>query len=120
MSVRKALNCKRGVLMENTIGSIILFLTGAVPGFVLAYAIGVKKAVDLIAGWDASKISNPEAYASLVGIGLFILAINITAAAVLLFSGAISENLLVLLIVGSALVPVICAIYGRVKYGRME
>lgn len=106
--------------MENTIGSIILFLTGAVPGFILAYAIGVKKAVDLIAGWDASKISNPEAYASIVGFGLFILAINITAASLLLLADAISENLLALLIVGSALVPVICAIYGRVKYGRMK
>ncbi|WP_257254728.1 hypothetical protein [Endozoicomonas sp. SESOKO3] len=104
--------------MENIIGALIMFIAGAVPGYILAYMIGVKKSVHLISGWNSSKISNPDNYAQIIGFGLFILAINITIAALLLSTGLASEMELTFLIVGSVLAPVICSILAKVKYGK--
>lgn len=58
-------------------GSITMVLAGALPCIILGYLIAVKQMRNLIAGWDESKISNPEKFARWIGFSVLMLGVLI-------------------------------------------
>lgn len=70
----------------------------------------------LIAGWDESKISNKNAFATMFGWVLFVLAINAAAAAFLNYYNFIGEEGVVIIILASVGVLFATAIYGQIKF----
>ncbi|GAB3027014.1 hypothetical protein [Bowmanella dokdonensis] len=101
---------------EATMAALVLFLGGALPAYLFAYAIGVRQAVHLIAGWHENKVTNAKAYAQVIGASLFVMAIGMTLAALLLWAQMISGNELLVLLLSASTLPVIGAVYGWLKY----
>ena len=91
-------------------------LLSALPLYVLAYLIGVKKRVGLVAGYDPSRVADPDGLANWVGLILFLIGIAIVlmGLGVCLFI----EKTLTLILIGVALITtlVIALIVGIQKY----
>lgn len=105
--------------MDNLIlGLIILFFAGALPCIVFGYLIAVKQKRGLIAGWDESKISNPRAYANLIGYGVLLLGIVISAIGCAWYLGLTDEIGMTVALIVASLIPIPCVVIANKKYGK--
>ncbi|MBD3586077.1 hypothetical protein HHX48_10035 [Salinimonas sp. HHU 13199] len=99
------------------LGCLIMLFAGSLPCIVVGYLIAVKQKRNLIAGWDESKISQPEAFAKWLGYSVLLLGVLIGLIAVAWFVGAINEMGLTSLLLVASLIPIPCFIVAKVKYG---
>lgn len=98
------------------LGFIIMIFAGALPCIALGYLIAVKQKRGLIAGWDESKISNPEAYAKWVGFSVLILGVFIGFIALIRYFGFISDIGMTMLLLAVSFVPVPCLLIANARY----
>ena len=102
--------------MDPGVFIFLVMLLSALPLYVLAYLIGVKKRVGLVAGYDPSRVADPDGLANWVGLILFLIGIAIVlmGLGVCLFI----EKTLTLILIGVALITtqVIALIVGIQKY----
>ncbi|GAB5387023.1 MAG: hypothetical protein Alis3KO_41460 [Aliiglaciecola sp.] len=101
---------------EFTLALVIILMTGALPCMFIGYLIAVKQKRGLIAGWDESKISNPKAYAQLIGYGVFILGILLGVVAIFWHQGLVSEIGLAIGLFLVSLVPIPFLVLANKKY----
>lgn len=101
-----------------TIGLIIIIFLGALPCIFLWYLIAVKQKRELIAGWNESKVSNPNAYAKLVGYSVFILGILIGITGMAWFVGLLNEIQMVVVIFIISLIPIPYLLIANSKYAN--
>ena len=80
------------------------------------YLIAVKQKRGLIAGWDESKFSNPEAYAKWVGFSVLILGALIGLIALISYLELISKNVDVMLTFAVSLLPISCVLIANARY----
>ena len=99
-------------------GLIIMIIFGTLPCTILGYLIAVKQIRSLIAGWDESKISNPEAYAKWIGYSLLTVGIAISGIALIWYLGVISDIGLASLLGAVTLIPILCLFIANSKYGK--
>lgn len=64
------------------LASVIMLVAGVFPGIVFGYLIAVKQQWSMISGWDESKLSNPAAFARLIGFSLLVLGAAIALIAI--------------------------------------
>ena len=102
--------------MDPGVFIFLVMLLSALPLYVLTYLIGVKKRVGLVAGYDPSRVADPDGLANWVGLILFLIGIAIVlmGLGVCLFI----EKTLTLILIGVALITtlVIALIVGIQKY----
>jgi hypothetical protein len=101
---------------EVTLGLIIIVLGCVLPSVILGYLIAVKQKRGLIAGWDESKISNPQAYARMIGYSLFALGFLISIVSVLWFLGLVDEIVFTIGLLLASLVPIPFFVLANKKY----
>ena len=105
--------------MEQTLLGFLSVTFGAsIPCIVLGYLIAYKKRYNLISGWDASKFSDPDAFAAIIGkmsigLGLFLF-INVLTWQ----QNIIGVRELSYLILFGAIVPIFVIIFAKRKYGK--
>ena len=104
--------------MELTLGLIILFFGGALPCIVLGYLIAVKQKRGLIAGWDKSKVSNPTAFAKLIGYSVLFLGIAIFVIGLAWYMGLIDEIGMAVALIIASLIPIPCVVIANKKYAN--
>jgi hypothetical protein len=97
-------------------GIFIMILLGALPCIVLGYLVAVKQKRNLIAGWDESKISHPEAYAKWIGYSVLVLGVLIGLIAISWYIGLIGDSGMTLSLAVSSMLPIPCLIIAHVKY----
>ena len=103
---------------KQTLGLIILFFGGALPCIVLGYLIAVKQKRGLIAGWDKSKVSNPTAFAKLIGYSVLSLGIAIFVIGLVWYLGLIDEIEMTIALIIASLIPIPCVVIANKKYGN--
>ena len=99
-------------------GLILMVFAGALPCIILGYLIAVKQMRGLIAGWDESKISNPEAYAKLVGFSVLVLGALIGLIAFFWFLGLVDDIGMTILLCVASLIPIPCVLIANARYGK--
>ncbi|MDR7119105.1 DUF3784 domain-containing protein [Rheinheimera soli] len=99
-------------------GVAILIVAGALPCIISGYLIAVKQQRHLIAGWNESKISNPVAYARLVGFSVLLLGVAIMLIAAGLALQLLTENQLVICLLAVSVLPVIAAVAAYFRYRK--
>jgi hypothetical protein len=97
-------------------GFIIINMAVALLCITLGYLIAVKQKRGLIAGWDESKFSNPEAFAKWVGFSVLILGVLIGLIALTSYLELISENVAAMLVVVVSLLPIPCVLIASARY----
>lgn len=105
---------------ELLLGLILMILAGALPCIIFGYLIAVKQKRSLISGWDESKISNPEAFAKLIGYSVLALGVCIGIIAIVWYLGLVGEIGMAISLFGASLLPIPCLIIANRKYGRRE
>lgn len=100
------------------IGFLIMIIAGALPCVVLGYLIAVKQKRRLIAGWDESRVSNPVAYAKLIGLSVLVLGILIGVIGFAWYAGLISTAQMASTLAIASLVPLPCVFIANAKYGK--
>ncbi len=99
-------------------GLIIMIFAGALPCIVFGYLIAVKQKRGLIAGWDESKISHPEAYAKWVGFSVLILGVLIGLIALIWYLKLISDIGMAIVLCAVSLIPIPCLLVANYRYGK--
>ncbi|WP_157812656.1 hypothetical protein [Alteromonas sp. MB-3u-76] len=99
-------------------GLIVMVFAGALPCIILGYLIAVKQKRGLIAGWDESKISNPEAYAKLIGFSVLGLGTLIGLIAFIWYLGLVNEIGMTILLCVASLIPIPCVLVANARYGK--
>lgn len=105
-------------LSDNSLAAIIIFFLVALPTYGVSYLIGCKKMTQLISGYQAEKVSNPEAYANSIAFGLFIFANIMCFCAWALYTQALSADTLFWLFMGASCAPLVTAIYAKLKHSK--
>ena len=105
-------------MSEKEIGAMLVVIAGIIPCVVLGYLIAAKQKRSLIAGWDESKVSNPKAFAAIVGWSLIALAFALAAATAFWTIGNLSGSEFMLLLVAACSIPIASAVYARRKFGH--
>jgi hypothetical protein len=101
-----------------TIGLIILFFGGALPCIVLGFLIAVKQKRRLIAGWDKEKVSNPTAFAKLIGYSILSLGIAISVIGLSWYLGLIDDIAMTISLIIASLIPIPCVVIANKKYAN--
>lgn len=101
-----------------TLGLTILLLGGALPCIVLGYLIAVKQKRELIAGWDESKVSNPKAFARLIGYSVLSLGILIAVIGGAWHLKLIGEIEMTIYLVIASLLPIPCVVIANKKFAK--
>ena len=101
-----------------TLGFTILLLGGSLPCIVLGYLIAVKQKHGLIAGWDKSKISNPKAFAELIGYSVLSLGILIAMIGGAWYLRLIGEIEMTIYLVIASLTPIPCVVVAHRKFAK--
>ena len=99
------------------LGVLIVFLGAVVPCGIFGFLIVFLGKQDLIAGWDETKVRNPEAYGSVIGWSLLALSLFLGVVVYAWSAGYISELLFVAAVLLGSLIPVLGLIYANRKYG---
>jgi hypothetical protein len=91
------------VLIVSLLGAIV----SLVPCALIAYVIGVKQHRHILAGYDESKINNPEAYARVIALGVFCMGILMALIFIIWGLGGFSlgEFISALLLASFSLIP---------------
>lgn len=106
-------------MMENFDGNnIVMLLFGALPCITLGYLIAIKQKRQLIAGWDASQISNPAAFARLVGGSTLFLGLALALISIAEGIQIISDVQTAILLLIGVTVPPACLIIAIKKYRK--
>jgi len=100
---------------DDPIIGLVVFLL-----LIFAYLIGVKKQTSLISGYNLLKISDPDAFASLIGFSTFLMVIFVFGTPYLGRYVTIPDTLLALSFTLGMLSPFIGFIYGVRKYRRKD
>ena len=95
-----------------------MIFAGALPCIAIGYLIAVKQMRGLIAGWDESKISNPEAYAKWIGYSVLILGVLIGLIAFIWYLGLVNEIGMAILLCVASLIPIPCLLVANARYGK--
>jgi len=101
---------------KQILGLIILFFGGALPCIVLGYLIAIKQKRGLIAGWDKSKVSNPAAFAKLIGYSVLFLGIAIFVIGLAWYFGLTGEIGMTVTLIIASLIPILCVVIANKKY----
>ena len=101
---------------ELIFGTAIMIIGGSLPCVLIGYLIAVKQRRNLIAGWDESKVSNPEAYAKLLGYGALLLGILIAVVAFIWYIGMVDEIGMTVALIIASLVPIPFVVIANKKY----
>ncbi|GAB5386992.1 MAG: hypothetical protein Alis3KO_41150 [Aliiglaciecola sp.] len=101
---------------ELTIGLVVMIIAGSLPCILVGYLIAVKQKRGLIAGWDESKVSNPEAYAKLLGYSVLLLGVLIALVSFIWYFGLIDEMGVAVALLLVSLVPVPFVFVANKKY----
>ena len=99
------------------LGVLIVFLSAVIPCGVLGFLIAFLGMRNLIAGWDESKVRDPEAYGSVIGWSLLTLSLLLGVIVYVWSAGMISELAFVALVLLASLVPVAGLLHANRKYG---
>jgi hypothetical protein len=99
-------------------GLIIMIFAGALPCIIFGYLIAVKQMRGLIAGWDESKISNPEKFAKWIGYSVLTLGVLIGLIAFIWYWGLVNEIGMTILLCIVSLIPIPCLLIAKARYGE--
>ena len=100
------------------LASLIMLVAGALPGIILGYLIAVKQQWSMIAGWDESKLSNPLAYARLIGFSLLGLGVAIALIAIGWGLQLLSDHQMAISLLLVSLLPVVAVIIAHIRFGK--
>jgi hypothetical protein len=95
-----------------------MVFAGALPCIILGYLIAVKQMRGLIAGWDESKISNPEKFAKWIGYSVLTLGVLIGLIALIWYLGLVNEIGMTILLCVVSLIPIPCLLIAKARYGK--
>ena len=102
------------VLIVGLLGAIV----SLVPCALIAWVIGVKQHRHILAGYDESKINNPEAYARVIAVGVFSMG-GVTALTFIIWGlggFSLGEFISALLLASFSLIPFL--IFANSKYKK--
>ena len=102
------------VLIVGFLGALV----SLVPCALIAYVIGVKQYRHILAGYDESKINNPEAYARAIALGVFSMGVLTALTFIIWGLGGFSldEFISALLLASFSLIPFL--IFANSKYKK--
>jgi hypothetical protein len=101
--------------------ALLPLLIGAVPAYLIANSIEREKNYSRLAGWDADKISDPDACARLLCNGVRSFAIVMGLVCLLRFIGVIDMQLyLPCMIVLPAIPLLFCVVRAKRKYRKCD
>jgi hypothetical protein len=95
-----------------------IFLGIVIPSLYLAYLIGLKKKIHLIAGSQAKHMSHPIQYAYLISQSLLYMSIILTATSFFIGNQIILFDEAGLAIIIAIALPMSMGVYASFKYGR--
>lgn len=101
---------------EFTLALLIMLFAGAFPSVLGWYLIAIKQKRHLISGFDEAKISHPEAYAKLVGNGLFVMGLLIAGIATCWYLGLVDEIGMTAALLIATFVPILFVVVANKKY----
>ncbi len=105
-------------MSEAQTASLIIFIAGVLPCTVLGYLIAIKQKRTLFAGWDENRVSDPKAFAGIVGWSLILMSLALAAVTLFWAVGGASELEFITSLLVVSLIPAVCLIYAKRKYGR--
>jgi hypothetical protein len=99
--------------------ALLPLLLGAVPAYLIANSIEREKNYSRLAGWDADRISDPDAYARLICNGIRSFAIVMGFVCLLRFAGVIGMRLYLPLMIMLPAAPLLyCVVRAKRKYTK--
>lgn len=101
---------------EFTLGGLIVLLTAVLPCLVFGYLIAFQGRRGLISGWNDNKVSDPEKGGRIIGISLIIMSVLLGVIVILWFLRFFTEEELIYYLLPSTLLPLIAAIYVKIKF----
>ena len=99
------------------LGVLIVFLGAVIPCGVLGFLIAFLGMRNLIAGWDESKVRDPDAYGSVIGWSLLTLSLLLGVIVYVWSAGMVSEIVFTVLVLLASLVPIAGLRYANRRYG---
>lgn len=102
------------------LGFLIMMFAGALPCIALGYLVAVKQKRGLIAGWDASKISDPKAFAQWIGFSVFALGVAIGAIGCIWYLGWLNDIQMTVALCAVSLIPIPCLLIASAKYKKQD
>jgi hypothetical protein len=95
-----------------------IFLCIVIPSLYLAYLIGLKKKIHLVAGSQARRMSHPIQYAYLISQSLIYMSVILAATSFLIGNQILHFDHAGLPIIVALAIPMSMGTYATVKYGR--
>ena len=105
-------------MAESIIGAIVIFLLAILPSFILGYLISYKGNYQLIAGWNADKLSEPEYCGKLIGLSLIWMSAILTLLVFLWLFQLLTAVLFSTLITFTVFLPVLSVIFINLKFRK--
>lgn len=105
---------------ELTLGLLFILIGAALPCIVLGFLVAVKQKRSLIAGWDEKKISNPQAFARLVGYSVLVLGVLLALIGFAWYAQLIDEIGMSIAIFLTSLIPLPCIAIAHKKYRKRK
>ena len=99
------------------LGVLIVYLGAVIPCGVLGFLIAFLGMRNLIAGWDESKVRDPDAYGSVIGWSLLTLSLLLGVIVYVWSAGMVSEIVFTVLVLLASLVPIAGLRYANRRYG---
>ncbi len=100
------------------LASVIMLVAGALPGIVFGYLIAVKQQWSMITGWNESKLSNPLAYAQLIGFSLLALGGAIALIAIGWGLQLLSDRQMAIGLLLVSSLPLVAVIVAHIRFGK--
>lgn len=105
-------------MLENFDGGNLTMLFVGALFCILGYLIAIKQMRYLIAGWDESKITNPTAFANMVGGSILFEGFAFTAIALAEGAGIISDVYFVSALFAIAITPIVVLVVAIKRYRK--
>lgn len=102
----------------NEFGLLLVMLLVSIPTLVASYLVGVKKKMNMLAGWNPDKYREHDKVRSILGRALFVLSVLSFVGCALLYQDASYEHLFRLMLLLGVVFIVVSAIYCNLKYRK--
>ena len=98
--------------------NLVMLFAGALPCILFGYLIAIKRKWHLIAGWDESKVTNPAAFANMVGGSILFEGITLSAISIAEGTGVISDTIMISALLAIVMIPIVVLIIATRRYRK--
>ncbi|RUO66242.1 hypothetical protein SAMN06297229_0266 [Pseudidiomarina planktonica] len=102
----------------NEFGILLVILLVSVPTLVASYLVGVKKKMNMLAGWNPDKYKEHDKIGSIFGRALFALSVLSFIGCAMLYQDPSYEHLFGLMLLLGVVFIIVSAIYCNLKYRK--